>query len=350
MAQDKFERSIEELEKYACKWWPKEVREEAQKVSILQTLLDTQEKFISILKLADKKKPTKIFALLDASELSYNLFLKHLLVLTDIGAEQLQRINRDFTNIFPDRQLHYKVGSKASLYEFTELPVRGTLNNARMKVDTKEHLLQGNINNPLCKDIIMMLLYGGAAADTRTRAILYKCTPFEYLGDDNAIDTFVRQNYIRVSKIIAGKTANDLGNFAQQYALQYLENKLGEEYSLRSNGTIPGVTENDGVTLSTFDIVVHKKNDDSKHKKYVGIEVSFQETSNSVIERKGTLARNRFEKIVSRRCYVAYIIDGAGNFSRRSAVTSLCENSHCNVAYTLEEFDVLIEFIKEKLG
>ena len=47
---------------------------------------------------------------------------------------------------------------------------------------------------------------------------------------------------------------------------------------------------------------------------------------------------------------VAYIIDGAGYFSRPSAMKDMCDNSHCNVAYTPSEFDLLIEFIKEKIG
>ena len=38
------------------------------------------------------------------------------------------------------------------------------------------------------------------------------------------------------------------------------------------------------------------------------------------------------------------------NFSRRSAIRTLCDNSHCTVAYTPEEFELLIEFIKEKIG
>lgn len=33
MNEDKYERTIDELETHACKWWPKEVREEAQKLA-----------------------------------------------------------------------------------------------------------------------------------------------------------------------------------------------------------------------------------------------------------------------------------------------------------------------------
>ena len=73
MNEDKYERTIDELETHACKWWPKEVREEAQKISILQALLDSQDKFIAILKLANKAVPSSLFNLIDAAGFSYNL-------------------------------------------------------------------------------------------------------------------------------------------------------------------------------------------------------------------------------------------------------------------------------------
>ena len=350
MNEDRYERTIDELETHACKWWPKEVRDEAQKISVLQTLLDSQEKFISILKLANKNNREGIFNLIDAAEFSYSLFLKHLVVLVDFGGEPLQRVNRDFELLFPNGVLSYDVGNGKEDYVFTALPVRGVLNNKRMKIDTVENLTSTQPDRPLCKDLIALLGDGAAAVEASTRAVLFKCTPHEYLGKDEQIDEFVRQNYIRVSRIISGKTASDLGNVAQQYVVKYLQNALGEMYSVKSNGTIPGITQNDGSTLTSFDVVVDRVNDTGRRKKYVAVEVTFQETSNSTIERKGGQARDRFEKITANRHYIAYIIDGAGNFSRRSAITVLCENSHCTVAYTPEEFGLLVEFIKEKLG
>ena len=195
----------------------------------------------------------------------------------------------------------------------------------------------------------MFLIYGAASTTPRTAAVLYKCNAFEYLGQEELIKKYVRQNYIRVSRIVGGKEASDLGNVAQSYAVRYLAEHLGEDYNVVNAGTIPGVQMDDNKEV-TFDIVVDRKNDVGKFKKYVGIEVSFQETSNSVIERKAREARARFQNTNNKRCYVAYIIDGAGNFSRTAAVSDLCDNSHCNVAYTPEEFDLLIEFIKEKIG
>jgi hypothetical protein len=349
MNDDRYLRSIKELEEVGCKWWPKEVRDEALKVSILQYLLDTQEKFISLLILADRTKQETLFSLLDASDFEYHLFLKHIMLLTDVGSEPIQRFNASFKDIFPNKEIVFKLGGKDCSYTFTSLPIKGKPNNEKMQVDTMENLQAACKDKELCKDLIMLLVYGAASTTKRTRAILYKCNAYEFLGQEDKIKKYVRENYIRVSRIIAGKTATDLGNVAQIYALNYLSERLGDNYNLINNGTIPGVKLDDDKE-ATFDIVVSRNDDEGRYKKYVGIEVSFQETSNSVAERKGREAQARFRNTNNKRCYVAYIIDGAGNFSRPAAMNDMCNNSHCNVAYTPSEFDLLIEFIKEKIG
>ncbi len=349
MSDDKYLRNIRDLEQVGSKWWPKEVREEAMKVSILQYLLDTQEKFISLLTLADRNNPEKLFDLIDASGFGYHLFLKHLILLTDVGSEPIQRFNTSFKEIFPKGKLDFYIEQKKHSYKFLSLPTKGVPNNKKMQSDTLENLIAPCKDTQLCKDIIMLLIYGAASNTKRTASVLYKCNAYEYLGQEEQIKKYVRQNYIRVSKILSGKEATDLGNVAQSYAVRYLAEHLGEDYNVVNAGTIPGVQMDDSKEV-TFDIVIDRKSDVGKFKKYVGVEVSFQETSNSTIERKAREARARFQNTNNKRCYVAYIIDGAGNFSRTAAVTDLCDNSHCNVAYTKKEFDLLIEFIKEKIG
>lgn len=347
---DRYERTPEQLEGHASKWWPREVRAKADEISILHTLLETQDKFISILKLLKREESERLMPLLAASDFRPNLFLKHVIVLADFGGEPLQRVNADFNNIFPDGILTYDAGETEKTYQFKTLPVKGKLDNKKMKISTVEDFERDDYDADLCEDIIMLVSYGGVSTTASVRAILYKCVLSEYFGQSRKIDKFVKQSYIRVSRIIAGKTANDLGNTAQQYACDYLRERLGTDYVVRSNGTVPGVTENDGVTLTSFDIVVDRVSDESRHKRYVAIEVAFQETTNSVVERKRGQARGRFEKITASRNYVAYIIDGVGMFARDSASRTLCENSHCTVAYTPAEFDLLCDFIKEKIG
>lgn len=350
MNDNKYLRNIDELAEVGSKWWPKEVREMAAENSIMQILLATQERFLSILKLSDRQNAATIFGLLDNANFSLHLFLKHLSLLTDVGAEPLQRINASFFDIFPSNVMEYSIEGVKHSYKFLSLPLqKGKLDNKKMQTESPESLLLPCYDKDLSKDIIMLLIFGGASTSDQANAILYRSNVYEYLGNTHLIDTYVRQNYIRVSKIIGGKTATDLGNVAQSFAADYLRSHLGKDYNVRSNATIPHVKLDDD-REATFDIVVDRIKDTSKYKPYVGIEVSFQETSNSTVERKGREAQARFQSTNNRRSYVAYIIDGVGNFSRRSAVNDMCNNSHCNVAYTRKEFDLLIEFIKEKLG
>lgn len=369
MNDDRYLRTIEELELLGSKWWPKEVREEANKTSILQVLLDSQEEFISILKLAkieqgdlftfspnedptiERVSMTNLFKLIEASGMRLNLFLKHLVILSDFGAEPLKRVNTNFNELYPEGCLLADVGEELPLkYPFQKLPIKGSLTNDKMKIDSIKNLKEGKYDAALCQDLIMLLMFGSASINPKAKAVLYKCSTSNIIGKKKVIDDFVRSNYIRVSKIIAGKEANDLGNVAQSYVARFIHEKLGDNYNVAIDGHIPGITDNDGKTLITFDVVVDRKDDSSRFKKYVGIEVSFQETTNSVVERKGGEAQSRFDKITSSRNYVAYVIDGGGNFERRNAMNDLCNYSHCNVAYTPSELLLLVEFIKEKIG
>jgi hypothetical protein len=93
-----------------------------------------------------------------------------------------------------------------------------------------------------------------------------------------------------------------------------------------------------------FDIVVEKN-----HKK-VGVEVSFQVTTNSVIERKAGQAESRLNLMHEDGHWIAYVMDGAGNFQRSSAVSTICNFSDCTVAYSEAEIAVLAKFIQEKLN
>ena len=319
------------------------------KVSILQYLLDTQEKFILLITLADRNKPEKLFKLIEDSDFEYHLFLKHLILLTDVGGEPIKRFNSHFAELFPNGEMNYSIDGKKFNYVFKVLPTKSEPTNERMQVDTLENLTKVCKKKDLCKDLVMLLIYGAACDTPSTRAVLYKCNAYEYIGQKALISQYVKENYIRVSRIVGGKEATDLGNVAQTYVVNYLSDKLGNNYNVVRDGTIPGVRL-DEEKEATFDIVVDRKDDEGKYKKYVGIEVSFQVTTNSTVERKGREAQARFQNTNNRRCYVAYIIDGAGNFARPAAQTDMCDNSHCNVAYTPSEFDLLIEFIKEKIG
>lgn len=338
----KYNRNISELEAQACKWWPDNIVSLEAASSIIPTLVRTQNQFISILTLADSNQPQSVFDVMQAANFPANLFLKHLMVLTDFGSEPLQRVNRDFNTYFPDKKLVYAVNGKEVEYSFTELPVRGSLTNKKMHTDVDAILVAEQLSG-FYKDLITLLLFGSNAIDDQLSEIFSKCTVGNMMGDADELKEFIKQRYIFVSRITGGAQANGLGNAAQVYAENYLHNKLGNEYIIKSNGHIPGITHNDR-TETTFDLSVEHNG------RYVGVEISFQVTTNSTIERKAGQAQARYEAVDGTGHYIAYIIDGAGNFQRTSALTTICQYSHCTVAYTDSEFDVLVKFIQEKIG
>ena len=93
----RYNRTLTELEANACKWWPENLVMLEAESSIIPTLVRTQDQFISILTLSDYNIPESVFDVMAAAHFAANLFLKHLMVLTDFGSEPF----RELTEIFP---------------------------------------------------------------------------------------------------------------------------------------------------------------------------------------------------------------------------------------------------------
>jgi hypothetical protein len=233
--------------------------------------------------------------------------------------------------------------NKQRAYHFKVLPAKG-FGNASLGVSSKK-LLEKQALSDLHKDVIAVIILGSSCISDYTAKQLAKCQIGEYLGQQDELNRFIKQRYIWVSRQIGGAEANSLGQLAQEFVLKYLQNNLDVEgTAIRPNSSIPGVSQDQDNRLTTFDIVVSRDN------KYVAVEVSFQLTTNSTVERKRGQAQSRFEQIEQGGNTIAYIIDGAGNFRRENFVRTLCVYSHCTVAFSEPELSVLCEFIREYFG
>ena len=80
-------KTIDDLEKGAIRFWPQELYDRVAESNPVLLLVATQDKFLSILKCADRH-PEAWCEILKQSSLYPNIFLKHLCVLTDIGGER----------------------------------------------------------------------------------------------------------------------------------------------------------------------------------------------------------------------------------------------------------------------
>ena len=344
MAKDNrdYQRTFEELEKVASKFWPAELSELEAKLSVIPLLLETQDQFVSIISV---KTPDLdgLFNILEASSLPANLFVKHLAILADFGGEPLQRVSREFEMLFPAARLSYYWHGKPHSYTFRGLP-RLRFSNQSLHIDGR-HLVQHRPLDDLKRDAIALLLFGSAysADDQEVATALAKCEIGDYLGKPDELADFIKQRYIWVSRITGGAKANNLGQLAQKFVAQYIEDNLGlDDMDVKSGGRLPGVTHTDPLTAreTSFDLVV------TNGVRYVAVEVSFQVTTNSTIERKAGQARSRYEQIEEARHRIAYVIDGAGNFQRETAMRTMLSHSHCSVAFSRGELGVLCDFLR----
>lgn len=341
----KYNRNITELRTKAALWWPEELKNKNALANVLPLLLKTQEDFLRLIVLS-KNDPFQLFDLIKVAKYPANLFLKHLAVLADYGGEPIQRLGRSFKDIFPKVKgekgkyyFDFIWKEKTYRYEFKALPVNG-LNNKKLFIDGEGLIKEKQLDDLTC-DMISLLLFA-STSDYAEHAGLIACEIGTMLGNEDELSKFVKQRYITVSRITGGATANSLGQLAQSEIVNFLTNELGDKYKIIRNGyiTIEGYDKKGGMP---FDLVIEKG------KKKVGVEVSFQVTTNSTIERKAGQAADR-QMLVHKSGYsIAYVLDGAGNFQRSSAISTICNHSDCTVAYTLSEFKVLCNWIKSVL-
>lgn len=330
-------RKIEELEANALKFWPEKIAELERNSSIIPKLIETQDKFISLLNIADAEPFAWKNALITSKQLSANLFLKHLIVLSDVGGEKLMRFKKELPNIFDDDTMEFVWNEKTYTYKFQTLSGKKTWNNTHLMVDGVGLATPQKLT-PVMEDIINLLLFGGAVTtDAIPVEIEEKCIIGTLIGHKRELDTFVRQRYIWVSRITGGATANSLGNLAQKYVIDYLEEKL-PKWNFKKK-QIEKISQNKR-TLLSYDIVAA-----SPKGNYCAIEISFQVTTNSTIERKAGQAQGRQKQLSKHGHKIAYIIDGAGNFERSSALKAICQFSDCTVTFKDSELDKLVKFL-----
>jgi hypothetical protein len=342
-SEGSYRRTFEELEQVASKFWPAELSEREADLSIIPILLKSQEQFISIISI-DIRDLDNLFMIISASNLSANLFLKHLAILADFGGELLKRVSREFHLLFPDHKLHYYRNGAPQTYEFRALPAK-KFSNKNLHIEGKQ-LVDNYELDDLKKDAIALLLFGsGYSGDDRNiSSMLMRCEIGDYIGKSHELSQFIKQRYIWVSRITGGAKANNLGQLAQRFVAEYINEELGlPNVEVRHSGRLPGISHTDLITGrdTSFDLVV------TDRQKYVAIEVSFQVTTNSTIERKSGQARNRYAQIESTGHKIAYVIDGSGNFERETALKTILAHSHCSVAFSRKELDVLCLFLKE---
>lgn len=340
-----YARTPAELRQTAVMFWPKELMQREAEASIIPKLIQTQDKFISLLDISDAHPEAWKTTLQSSKGLTPNLFLKHMMVLSDVSGERLKRLA--FRKIFPQGSMEYIWQQKTYLYKFQSITKGETISNPLLFVDGKGLVISHPLDGKM-EDIIMLILYGQAAIDVVSvkeklpDEIKDKCLIGSLIGKSDELRKFVQERYIWVSRITGGATANTMGQMAQNYVLETLKTAL-PDWHFQRDWTVPGISHNQGKTETHFDVVGR-----SPDNRYIAIEVCFQVTTNSVIERKAGQAEARANILRRAGHHIAYVIDGAGNFERSSALQTICANSDCTVAFSAEELQHLVSFLQNQ--
>ncbi len=219
-------RNLDDLEKNALKFWPEQIAERERNSSIIPKLIETQDKFISLLNIADASPVAWKEALKTSGSMPANLFLKHLLVLSDVGGEKLMRCKKELPKVFVKQKMSFLWHDKQYKHVLKSLNKTKNWSNAQLKVDGKGLANPAELSAQM-EDIVMLVLFGSTATAVGLPAeIEEKCMIGTLIGQKKELDAFVRQRYIWVSRITGGATSNSLGNLAQQYVVEYLKTKL----------------------------------------------------------------------------------------------------------------------------
>ncbi|HAS6333726.1 TPA: hypothetical protein I7245_06800 [Vibrio vulnificus] len=338
---NKYQQTLKQLQDKAAMHWSKEMLEAAGAHSALPILLETQDDFIALLTIASKHPMSWKNVLEESKTLTPSIFLKHLMVLSDLGGEALNKLS-PLSQHFKNDRISFEFNDQMHEYRFAEIHRKCSLTNSALKVDAKGVVHNTCFTNRMI-DVVMLLMFGALdPASELPQESQERCSIGVMLGDTERLESFVKQNYIKVSKQLSGEKANSLGHASQSYVSRILKDELPEGWSVEEESKLTDVRHTDeNGSLTNFDLVVT-----SPSSKEFGVEVSFQVTTNSTIERKAREARSIREKANQAGHKICYVIDGAGNINvRKVAITTICENSDCTVTMTEEDIKLLAEFM-----
>lgn len=332
-------RKYDDLKDAALCWWPDEILDQQKDASVIPALIATQDKFISLLHVADSTPDAWKAILPKTTGLPPNLFLKHLMVLSDLGGEPLKRLKTELPSSMQGKTMRYRWRDQDYEYEFKTFEERTSWSNKALGVEGDALKKAAGLTNAM-EDVVTLIMHGASSLEPGIPTeVADKCVIGSLLGNKKELDVFVRQRYLWVSRITGGAAANALGYLAEAYVKEQLQDALPEWDFTKK--TIPGISQNEGRTDMSFDMVA-----ESPEHKYCAIELSFQVTTNSTIERKAGQAHSRQQLLRRRGHQIAYVIDGAGNFERRSALSTICQHSDCTVTFRESEILRLVAFLK----
>lgn len=323
MTDEKVEAHFKLLQRSAYLFWSDEIVVPTATEGLLRDLKETKGVFIRILSestpeniVSNLMSPEKYDDRLPPNQLR-GLIVKHCMLFTDIGMELIKRAKK-YVSDKGITHFHIRDGKRVTEYRIKSLHEMGVTNP----------IIYVGRDRDLLEDILVLLCYGSQIEEIDEFLSYKRCKIAKMAGKVDEIANHLNNLYLSVNRQIGGARAVDAGNAPLAIVVKAIENyfkELGksDEIEFVSGGRIPGLRTQSAKVDTQFDLVI-KISCESSKSKYMAVEVAFQETTNSTIERKGGQALGRFEAVKDYGAYIGYVIDGIGCFERATGFVKKC--------------------------
>lgn len=336
----KYQRTPTELRAKASLFWPAELTAQETSASIIPLLLETQGTFISVLDVSVARPDSWKGVLQSAEPLPANVFLKHLMVLADLGGELLKRLRPELNRLFPTGSMNFMWRGKGYTYPFKAILHAKVLDNKSLYIDGKS-LATGRDLDDRMEDVIMLLLHGAAAANAALPEIIQeKCGIGSLMGRLEDLKTYVKLRSAGMKTFMGRMTASEIERQVKDAISTELAQTLPRWRFVR-HGAIPGIRQRSDPTNVTFDIVAVSPID-----AYAAIEVGIKVNFSSAIERKAGQAPAYAALLRAAECKFAHVIAGVDFFVLEPAIQIISQYSDFLVSSGPNNLDALAEFLQ----
>jgi hypothetical protein len=290
-----------------------------------EQILSTKDQFIATLR---ETTPENIVRDLLSSTLDNSLLLQHCMLATDVGKETLDRL-AFFLSYNEVSELDIETPELSRTYTVAEL------SDDNFSVANRSF---ANFSQGAFEDIFTVLAFGSDMTLLSEYVTFDRCRLGEICGDETAIADYFADLYILFSDQTKGRVRVKKGQAPERLVKQTLNEVVAHsQLSLVSSSRVPNVpTQGED---QEFDFVLTDGN------RYVAIEVAFQETTNSTLERKARQSRELYPVFEQRGSELIHVVDGAGYFERSNALQQMVEYSH--LAVSLGELDDLSQHLTQ---
>lgn len=330
-----------QLRNCALLYWPPAIRAEVASQSFLDTMVATYPLFRQIMHESENFDSllTKLRHLSLANELPMNIFLRHCMLFSDLGWEAIQKWFGDaYDDLFPNGSL-VTDDSQYTVPKISKGAVRissADITSAYSRPLTETQLTQ-------IESLVSVLFFG---SDANSQA-LERCTLSVYLSDDGTLfDADSQVKYLHVSRQTGGAAAAIGGSLLEtRIAIEPIVQLLSAEFTNLDFNTCRDYEFAPGQQLTSDQWFFNEQNN-----RAVALEVSFQETTNSTIERKRKDAQNR-QRLFPDNVRSVFVLDGVGTIDhRQNAVRDIIQYSDMVVSARPDQVELLARYIGDFLS